>query len=101
MNNWYFFGANSADDIFLLSLINAFNPRLKFRRTGKQLPQHIRQNSTMTVIINFDRRVDPQSDRYLFTRPIGTMNDERNILSRFDARLNSEQIKRLATVELQ
>src|ERR1700752_3526303 len=101
MNNWYFFGANSADDILLLSVINPCNPWLKLRRAGKKLPQHVRQDSAMTVVINLDRCIDPQGDRYLFTRPIGPMNDERHILSRFDARFNSEQIEHLATIELQ
>src|SRR6185369_17449025 len=74
---------------------------LKIRRTQKQLPQHVRQNPTVLVVINLDRRIDPERDRNLFTLATRTMNHKRHILPRLDARLNPEQIKRLRAVEFQ
>jgi hypothetical protein len=38
---------------------------LEISRAGKQLPEHVRQNSTMLVIIDLDRGVDSQGYGHL------------------------------------
>ena len=54
----------------------------------------------MSIVVDFDWRIDSQRDRDFFTRSVSTMNDERHVLSGFDARFDSEQIKRLTTIEI-
>src|SRR5262245_49535177 len=83
------------------SALTRVNPRLKFGGPHKQLPQHVRQNPAVLVIIHLDRRIAPKPDLDLLTFAVRAMNHKRHILARLDARLDPEQIKRLSAIELQ
>jgi len=41
--------------------------QLKTRRPRQQLPQNIRQNPAMQVVINLNRSIDSENERHLFS----------------------------------
>ena len=55
----------------------------------------------MTIVFNFDGRIDPQRNGNFLDGATGTMNDQRHILEWFDARFDSQQVKSLAAIEPQ
>src|ERR1051326_1125168 len=86
---------------------------LKPGRARQQLSQHIRQDSTVQVVVDLDRRVDAQSHWNILRRSIRAMNRERHIHAWRDFKiiaravgvviggLQSRDVERLSAVEIQ
>jgi hypothetical protein len=70
-------------------------------RVPHQLPQHERQNPSMLVVIDFDRRVDADDQRDVFRRSVRAMNDQRRFLARAEIASDSGDVERLGAVESQ
>ena len=55
----------------------------KSRRARQQLPQNIRQNSAVQVVIDLNRCVDSQDEGNLIWSAVGAMDCERHVLAWF------------------
>ena len=52
---------------------------------GDQLPQNVRQNTAVLIVVHFYRRIDSQHHRNLLVLAVLTVNRQRQFLSRTDA----------------
>src|SRR6476660_3347347 len=66
-----------------------------------ELPQDIRQDAAMLVIIDLDRGIDPARHRDLFLRSAGPGNFQGQVLLRPQFRTKSDHVKFLAAVQMQ
>src|SRR2546422_1383172 len=75
--------------------------RLEIGGAGQQLPEHVRKNSAVLVIIDLHGRVDAQSHRHVFGFFVRAMDHQRYILLWLHTVLESEQIESLSPVQIQ
>src|SRR3954469_87438 len=62
---------------------------------SNDLPQHVRQNSTVPVVINFNRRIDSATRRDFFNLSIRARDLQRQFLLRAQLVIQPNNIERL------
>src|ERR1051325_3604106 len=69
--------------------------------SGQELPEHEREDASMLVVIDLDRRIYAQRERHFFSLAAGAVNDHRHVHARLDAALKASDGKRLRPVEIE
>ena len=64
------------EGIRVLSVVDS-SRRAGALRSGEQLPQHVRQNPTVLVVVDFDRRIDAANDRQVLHLSVCTADPKR------------------------
>lgn len=60
---------------------------------SQQLPQHERQDTAVLVVLDFDRRIDAQSDGNALRGSVGAMHDQSGVLLRADPGFQTLDVK--------
>src|SRR5215470_13355706 len=66
----------------------AVSPWARMDLGCQQLAQDERQDATVQVVVDLDRRIDAQQHRYLLLRSVLAVDDERDVHLRTNARLD-------------
>src|SRR6185503_4884391 len=67
----------------------------------QQLPQYVRQDPAVLVVVDFNRGVDPQDQTRVVGRAIGPVYPQRHRHPRPDSSLEPDDVERLRAVEVQ
>src|SRR5262249_10764441 len=70
-------------------------------RLRNQLPEHIRQNATVSVVFNLDWCIDTQDYGNVLCRAVRTVDNERQILSWLDVVRETNEIECLSAIEFE
>src|SRR5438445_2931657 len=76
-------------------------PRTAPVGSGDQVPQDVRQDPAVPVIVDFDRGVDPRAQRHFIDRAVRPPDGERQLAARMEPGLDPRQIEHLGAVEAQ
>ena len=59
---------------------------------GQQLPQHVRQNSAVLVVVHLDRRIDTQQQLRFLPGAVASLDDHGDVLLRLDVAVDAEDM---------
>src|SRR4051812_42405185 len=67
--------------------------------SAHQLPQYERQDASVLVVVDFDRRVDADDQRGGFRRSVCAMNDQRRFLAGAEIAGDAGDVEGLGAIE--